>query len=179
MLIYFTTAMLLGTIPRDDLKALYTSIRHKTQRTPSEVVPDEERSNRVPIAEIALDAAAERTSARTRPLAKTSSPLVDLRHEMQTLNALPPIEDNEDTLPMKAMRRLTIPETPQVSFSMLEHEQAHTDAPQSAPADEEIFEDDEETLRLKTIRKPAIPETPQYVSFPILQKEQVEIDRGR
>jgi O-antigen/teichoic acid export membrane protein len=180
MLIYFTTAMLLGTIPRDDLKALYTSIRHKTRHAPSEMVPDEERSDRMPIAEIVPDSAAEeRTSARTGPLAKTSSPLVDLRHEMQTLNALPPIEDNEDTLPMKAMRRLTIPETPQVSFSMLEHEQAHTDAPQSALAAKEIFEDDEETLRLKTIRKPTIPETPQYVSFPILQKEQVEIDRGR
>jgi len=35
MTVYFTTAMLLGTIPRDDLKALYTSVRKKKEHSDS------------------------------------------------------------------------------------------------------------------------------------------------
>lgn len=35
MIVYFSVAMLLGTIPREDIRALYTSVRHKAARTPS------------------------------------------------------------------------------------------------------------------------------------------------
>jgi O-antigen/teichoic acid export membrane protein len=43
MLIYLGTATLLGTIPREDIKALYSSIRYKAQRTLPEVpVPQPE-----------------------------------------------------------------------------------------------------------------------------------------
>ena len=35
MIVYFSIAMLLGTIPREDVRALYTSVRHKAARTPS------------------------------------------------------------------------------------------------------------------------------------------------
>lgn len=33
MLVYLGATTLLGTIPREDLKALYTAMRHKAQRT--------------------------------------------------------------------------------------------------------------------------------------------------
>src|SRR5207249_10477585 len=37
MLVYLGTATLLGTIPKEDMKALYSSIRYKVQRTLPEV----------------------------------------------------------------------------------------------------------------------------------------------
>src|SRR5207248_1982923 len=41
MAVYFTTASLLGTIPRDDLKALYNAIREKRRQAPSDALPGE------------------------------------------------------------------------------------------------------------------------------------------
>ena len=41
MAVYFTTATLLGTIPRDDLKALYNSMREKRGQAPSDALPEE------------------------------------------------------------------------------------------------------------------------------------------
>jgi len=41
MAVYFTTATLLGTIPRDDLKALYNSMREKRRQAPSDALPEE------------------------------------------------------------------------------------------------------------------------------------------
>lgn len=146
MVVYFTIAMLLGTIPRDDLKALYTSIRHKTRHTSLEGIPDEERANQLSIAEVV--------------------PLItgEGREEY----------DDDDTLPMKAVRRPIIPETPPyLSFSMLEREQVQVNTVQSNIAVKEVIEDDDDTLPRKAIRKPTIPETPPYVSFPMLEKDHV------
>ncbi len=39
--VYFTTASLLGTIPRDDLKALYNSMREKRRQAPPDALPEE------------------------------------------------------------------------------------------------------------------------------------------
>ena len=41
MAVYFTTATLLGTIPRDDLKALYNSMREKRRQAPPDALPEE------------------------------------------------------------------------------------------------------------------------------------------
>jgi len=41
MAVYFTTASLLGTIPRDDLKALYNSMREKRRQAPPDALPEE------------------------------------------------------------------------------------------------------------------------------------------
>ena len=44
MAVYFATATLLGTIPRDDLKALYTSIRNKRQQASSDALAEESQA---------------------------------------------------------------------------------------------------------------------------------------
>jgi O-antigen/teichoic acid export membrane protein len=41
MAVYFTAATLLGTIPRDDLQALYKSIRNKSHQDTSNILPEE------------------------------------------------------------------------------------------------------------------------------------------
>src|SRR2546421_8294497 len=52
MAVYFTTASLLGTIPRDDLKALYTSIRKKRRQAPSDALPEERRTQAIEADEV-------------------------------------------------------------------------------------------------------------------------------
>lgn len=46
--VYFGTATLLGTIPRQDVRALYTSIRHKADRTPTASLQTETASKDIP-----------------------------------------------------------------------------------------------------------------------------------
>ena len=46
--VYFGTATLLGTIPRQDMQALYTSIRHKANRTQTAGLQAETTSEEVP-----------------------------------------------------------------------------------------------------------------------------------
>ena len=41
MAVYFTTAMLLATIPRDDVRALYASIRNKHREAPTNATEED------------------------------------------------------------------------------------------------------------------------------------------
>jgi O-antigen/teichoic acid export membrane protein len=48
MLVYFGTATLIGTIPREDIRALYYAIRHKAHRSPSASSVSQQEQNSFP-----------------------------------------------------------------------------------------------------------------------------------
>ena len=55
MAVYFTTAMLLATIPRDDLRALYGSIRNKSQEAPTNTTEEDTHQEAVEEEDSILD----------------------------------------------------------------------------------------------------------------------------
>jgi hypothetical protein len=121
MVIYFTTATLLGTIPREDMKALYTSIRNKRKYTAPDALPDESKAEPQVVETSYLsdiDTRPEIAASFTWRSEWTNPDMATFGHELRSLSRYNANMDL-DTVPLDALHRDAIVDVDTVSLGTL------------------------------------------------------------
>jgi O-antigen/teichoic acid export membrane protein len=166
MAVYFTAATVFGTIPRDDLKALYGSIRNKRRQASSDAQPEEESQAEERPKENSLlsdmDTLPEIEVSQIWRLDWTNPSMPAIGREISSLRHIK-AELDGDTVPLVARSEVSPASSDRPDGEMQRHD---TDL-------------DEDTIPIRRFSRSLGPEKPPVSSVPLPQRgAAAEADEG-
>lgn len=157
MAVYFTAATVFGTIPRDDLKALYGSIRNKRRQASSDAQPEEESQAEERPKENSLlsdmDTLPEIEVSQIWRLDWTNPSMPAIGREISSLRHIK-AEMDGDTVPLVARSEVSPASSDRPDGEMQRHD---TDL-------------DEDTIPIRRFSRSLGPEKPPVSSVPLPQR---------